>query len=72
MRLDEGRCVQVLHVGPYDREMETIQAMQRFVRERGLAFRGRHHEVYLSDPRRVSGAKLRTILRHPVAKAATM
>jgi hypothetical protein len=64
--LREGRCVQVLHVGPYREEHETIRRMEEFARARRLAFRGRHHEIYLNDPRRVAPAKLKTILRHPV------
>ena len=64
--LTEGRCVQMLHVGPYDREHETIAAMQALAEENGLAFHGRHHEIYLSDPRRVAPQKLKTILRRPV------
>ena len=64
--IEEGRSVQVLHVGPYDRETETIAGMMEFARQRGLAFHGVHHEIYLSDPRRVLAARLRTILRHPV------
>jgi hypothetical protein len=64
--LDEGRCVQMLHLGPYDREAPTIAQMQAFAAEKGLAFHGLHHEIYLSDPRRVPAARLRTILRHPV------
>jgi len=62
----EGSCVQMLHVGPYGEEPRTIQAMEDFMREGGLVFRGPHHEIYLSDPRRTPLAKLRTILRHPV------
>lgn len=65
-RVREGRVVQLLHVGPYDREHGSIGRMQEFVRSRGLRLHGRHHEIYLSDPRRVAPAKLRTILRHPV------
>ena len=64
--LDEGLCVQVLHVGPYDAEAPTIAQMEAFVGEKGLRFHGLHHEIYLSDPRRVAPARLRTILRHPV------
>jgi hypothetical protein len=64
--LREGRCVQMLHVGPYDKEPATLEAMQDFAEERGHAFRGVHHEIYLSDPRRTPPAKLRTILRHSV------
>lgn len=64
--LREGRCVQMLHVGPYEREPETIAIMKAFAEAEGLAFNGRHHEIYLSDPRRVAPEKLKTILRHPV------
>jgi hypothetical protein len=65
--LKEGKCIQVLHVGPYDKECETIARLEAFAKENGLAFRGLHHELYLSDPRRVPPERLRTILRHPVA-----
>lgn len=67
--LDEGRCVQMLHLGPYDREAETIQQMQAAATAAGLAVHGLHHEIYLSDPRRVPPDRLRTILRHPVRPA---
>jgi hypothetical protein len=62
----EGRCVQMLHVGPYMNEGPTMDAMLAFAKAHGLRFTGRHHEIYLSDPRRVKPEKLRTILRHPV------
>lgn len=62
----EGRVVQLLHVGPYDREHQSIARMIEFARVRGLRFHGRHHEIYLSDPRRVPAARLRTILRHSI------
>jgi hypothetical protein len=65
--LSEGKCVQTLHVGPYEKENETIEAMKAFAAGMGLAFAGRHHEIYLSDPRRVAPSKLKTILRMPVA-----
>ena len=64
--LKEGKCVQMLHVGPYASEGETISRMVEFAAQQGLACRGKHHEIYLSDPRRVPPARLRTILRHPV------
>jgi hypothetical protein len=64
--INEGRVVQMLHVGPYTEEAPTIAQMEKFSRENGVAFHGRHHEIYLSDPRRVAPAKLRTILRYPV------
>ena len=64
--IDEGRCVQMLHVGPYDREAESIALMRAHARDQGFSLDGPHHEVYLSDPRRVPAARLRTILREPV------
>jgi len=67
--LEEGPCVQMLHVGPYAEEARTIEAMSSFARDRGLFLHGRHHEIYLSDPRRVPPERLRTILRHPVRPA---
>lgn len=67
--LTEGRCVQVLHVGPYDQEDATIAAMMDFAKEKGLTLNGPHHEIYLSDPNRTEPAKLRTILRQPVKPA---
>jgi hypothetical protein len=66
--IQEGECVQMLHVGPYEREGETVAAMQAFAESKGRAFGGRHHEIYLSDPRRVAPAKLKTILRVPVTR----
>ena len=64
--LKEGSCVQALHFGPYDAETATIAKMKDLARAEGLSFHGLHHEIYLSDPRRVAPVKLRTILRHPV------
>jgi hypothetical protein len=64
--LREGRVVQLLHIGPYDGEHESLGRMEEFARANGVRFTGRHHEIYLSDPRRVAPAKLRTILRRPV------
>ena len=64
--LKEGSCVQVLHIGPYDAERATIGQMKELAVAKGLSFYGLHHEIYLSDPRRVAPARRRTILRHPV------
>ena len=64
--LAEGRCVQMLHVGPYNKEHETIAVMKAFAEKQQLGFSGKHHEIYLSDPRRVPPERLKTILRHPV------
>lgn len=65
--LDEGRCVQTLHIGPYDDEAGVLaQLHEQFLPQAGLRMTGKHHEIYLSDPRRVEPARLRTILRQPV------
>jgi hypothetical protein len=69
--ITEGLCVQMLHVGPYDQEPATIAVMKAFAEKQGLAFHGRHHEIYLSDPRRIAPDRLKTILRCPVKKPAT-
>ena len=66
--ITEGTCVQMLHVGAYAREGDTIAAMKEFAREKGLEFCGRHHEIYVSDPSRVAEEKLKTILRMPVKR----
>lgn len=65
--LEEGRCVQTLHVGPYDAEGPLLERMHHdFIPGEGLRMRGRHHEIYLADPRRTAPDRLRTILRQPV------
>jgi hypothetical protein len=64
----EGRCIQALHVGPYATEPETIARMLDVATAAGLSAHGTHHEIYLSDPRRVRPELLRTILRLPVRK----
>ena len=64
--IDEGRCVQVLHVGSYSTELNTIQAMKNFMHLKRLKEHGLHHEIYLSDPRKTVPEKLKTILRQPV------
>ncbi|WP_413316748.1 GyrI-like domain-containing protein [Agrococcus sp. 1P02AA] len=67
--LDEGLCVQTLHVGPYDDEGPVLARMhEERIPAEGLRMRGLHHEVYLSDARRTAPAKLRTILRQPVER----
>ncbi len=65
--LSEGRCVQTLHVGSYDDEAEKLDRMHHeFIPDNGLRMTGKHHEIYLSDARKVAPEKLRTILRQPV------
>lgn len=66
--LHEGRCVQTLHIGPYDDEAEVLARMHQFIPGAGLRMTGKHHEIYLSDVRRVEPSKLRTILRQPVER----
>jgi hypothetical protein len=68
-KLAEGKAAQVMHIGPYSTERETIERLHRFVEEQGFQLRGRHHEIYMGDPRRSAPEKLKTIIRHPVEKA---
>jgi len=68
----EGLCVQVMHIGPYATEPGTIERMTAFAEENGyrdlVGCGGKHHEIYLGDPRRSDPAKLKTVLRHPIEK----
>ncbi|OZC71448.1 hypothetical protein CH306_21005 [Rhodococcus sp. 15-725-2-2b] len=69
--LDEGLCVQTLHVGSYDDETPVLDELHhRYIPSSGMTMTGKHHEIYLSDPRRMEPTKLRTILRQPVARSA--
>lgn len=69
-RYDEGRSLQVLHVGSYDDEGPILKQLHDVeMPARGLVHNGHHHEIYLSDARRTEPAKLRTILRQPVRPA---
>ena len=74
LTLCEGLCVQMLHVGPYDSEPESVALMDAFAAGDGYAVdiskTRLHHEIYLSDPRRTAPEKLRTVTRHPVKKLA--
>jgi hypothetical protein len=70
--LDEGRCVQTLHVGSFDDEAPVLAEMhERFIPDHGFGLAGKHHEIYLSDPRRTAPERLRTLLRQPVLPAST-
>ncbi len=70
---EEGICMQTMHVGPYATEPATIERMRAYALENGYRDRvgpnGKHHEIYLGDPRKADPAKLKTILRHPLEKA---
>ena len=65
-KLTEGTAAQVLHIGPYADEAPTIAGLHEFVRASGYRLRAKHHEIYMSDPRRVAPEKMKTIIRHPV------
>ena len=73
VEVDEGFCVQCMHLGTYDSEPATVDAMHAFAEEQGYApdFTDvrRHHEIYLSDPRKADPAKMKTVVRHPIRKA---
>ncbi len=70
--ITEGLCVHVMHIGPYDEEPDTIVAMEQYATQKGYRIdmneARRHHEIYLSDPRKTSPEKLKTVIRHPVRK----
>jgi hypothetical protein len=69
-RFTEGLCAQIMHIGPYDGEPETIEKLERFITESGylsdVSVTRRHHEIYLNDPRKVAPEKIKTVIRHPV------
>lgn len=72
LTLTEGRCAQVLHVGSYDDEAPLLATLHGpFFTAHGLDFAGLHHEIYLSDPRRVEPAKLKTVVRQPVRSSGS-
>lgn len=70
---DEGLCVQCMHIGPYDDEPATIARMHEYMEQQGylldITEQRLHHEIYLSDARKVSPERLKTVVRHPVKKA---
>lgn len=69
---EEGLCVQCMHMGTYDEEPGAVEAMHRFMGEQGYVLDitedRYHHEIYLSDPRRVAPEKLKTVIRHPIRR----
>ncbi|WP_026668337.1 MULTISPECIES: GyrI-like domain-containing protein [Butyrivibrio] len=69
---DEGLCVQCMHVGAYDNEPATVELMHKFAEEQGYVLditeKRLHHEIYLSDARKVVPEKLKTVIRHPIRK----
>lgn len=65
-QMDEGKCIQVLHVGPFSTEPETLEKMNQLIQAEKLAQNGFHHEIYLSDFNKTAPEKLKTILREPI------
>lgn len=72
MALHEGLCVQIMHIGSFDNEPETVAVMDSFLKENGyendFSDKRLHHEIYLSDPRKASPDKLKTVIRHPIKR----
>ena len=70
LTIEEGLCVQCMHIGPYDDEPETVALMDQYLKENGyendFSDERWHHEIYLSDARRVAPEKLKTVIRHPI------
>jgi hypothetical protein len=71
-KITEGLCVQIMHIGSYDDEPATIAVMDRYAIENGYEIdineTRRHHEIYLSDPRKIAPEKLKTIISHPIRR----
>jgi len=65
---NEGTVVQIMHIGPYDAEQPNIELIHDFARQHGYQLDGKHHEIYLGDPRRAKPEKLRTIIRQPIRR----
>ena len=72
LEIEEGLCVQCMHSGSYDDEPATVAAMDKFIADNGyendISDSRRHHEIYLSDARKVAPDKLKTVIRHPIRK----
>ncbi|MFX4261664.1 GyrI-like domain-containing protein [Pelotomaculum propionicicum] len=65
-RYSEGLSAQIMHIGPYNTEGPDVAKLHNFILENGYVFAGKHHEVYLSDPRRVKTEKIKTLIRQPI------
>ncbi len=64
--LHEGLSAQIMHIGPYSAEAPTIQKIHDYMKENGYTFAGKHHEIYLSDPRQTAPERLKTVIRQPI------
>jgi len=73
LTVEEGLCVQIMHLGSYDNEPETVSLLDNYLKENGyvndITDKRLHHEIYLSDPRKVDPEKMKTVIRHPIRKA---
>jgi hypothetical protein len=69
-RFHEGLSAQIMHLGPYAAEKPTIEKLHAFIKEHGYRLDGKHHEIYLSDPRRAAPEKMKTVLRQPVKRVS--
>ena len=63
---NEGLSAQIMHIGPYSAEAPTIERLHKFIKSQGYKLRGKHHEIYLSDPRKTAPGKIKTVIRQPV------
>lgn len=72
MTIDEGKCVQIMHIGPYDGEPATVAVMDQYLAANGyendFSLTRMHHEIYLSDARKIAPEKWKTVIRHPIKK----
>ena len=72
LSIEEGLCVQIMHIGAFDNEPETVAIMDKYLRENGyvndFTDERHHHEIYLSDPREVAPERCKTVIRHPIKK----
>ena len=72
LTIDEGLCVQIMHIGPYDNEPASVALMDKFLAENGyendMTASRLHHEIYLSDARKVAPENWKTVIRHPIKK----
>jgi len=67
-RWREGKAAQIMHIGPYSAERPTIERLHAFIRESGYRLSGKHHEIYMGDPRKSAPEKLKTVVRQPASR----
>jgi len=72
LTIDEGLCVQIMHIGPYDDEPATVAIMDKYIEQQGyqndITDKRLHHEIYLSDARKIEPSRWKTVIRHPIKK----